>query len=270
MQILFIAGGIWFIWYVFSIIKKSQRRKKLQNTPIPEKWKSIIEMNMPLYKKLPQNLKDELHWRTMVFIEEKEWEGCGGLEVTEEMQVTIAAQAVMLLLNKSIDIYPKLRNILIYPSTYVATQATLSEATKTEPDTPVAGQSWSDGTVILAWNHVLGGGRNDKDGHNVVFHEFAHQLDQADGYADGLPILQTKEQYKPWISIVGDEFASFVEKVHRGRRDTIDDYGATNAAEFFAVVTETFFEKPNQLYKTHKELFEEFKEYYKMDPREWF
>lgn len=250
-------------------IKKRRRRAALSTTPFPKEWEDILFENMAIYEKLPEALKKELQWKAMIFMEEKNFEGCNGITITDEIKVTIAAQAVMLLLNKNIDIFPKLTTVLVYPSTYVASQAVLSEAQRTESDVPVAGQSYSDGTVILAWNHVLGGGKNDKDGHNVVFHEFAHQLDQADGYADGMPILEKKEQYKPWISIVGKEFEEFLAKVTRGRKDVIDEYGATNAAEFFAVVTETFFEKPQQLERKHPALFNEFKEYYRMNPLEW-
>lgn len=269
ITLILLAVLIYPIYLLVKDILKKKKRETLKTTPFPKEWENILHKNMATYAKLPEALQKELQWKTMVFIEEKDFEGCNGITITDEIKVTIAAQAVMLLLNKSIDIFPKLTTILVYPSTYVASQAVLSEAQRTESDVPVAGQSYSDGVVILAWNHVIGGGRNDKDGHNVVFHEFAHQLDQADGYADGMPILEKREQYKPWIKIVGQEFQEFLDKISRGRKDVIDAYGATNPAEFFAVVTETFFEKPSQLQKKHPELYEEFRMYYKMNPLEW-
>jgi Mlc titration factor MtfA (ptsG expression regulator) len=133
----------------------------------------------------------------------------------------------------------------------------------------VAGQSWDRGTVVLAWDHVRQGAVNIFDGHNVVFHEFAHQLDTEDGTADGMPILAESSRYRPYIRVVGAAYDRFLKRVEKGRKTVLDDYGATNPAEFFAVATETFFEKPWQLKKKRPGLYEEFRQYYGLDPSSW-
>jgi len=131
------------------------------------------------------------------------------------------------------------------------------------------GESWGNGAVVLAWDHVRGGASDFSDGHNVVLHEFGHQLDQGSGEANGAPPLEQRTTYRSWGKILGGEYKHLRDKVTRHKRDVLDFYGATNPAEFFAVATETFFEKPRELEKEHPELFEELKKYYSLDPREW-
>jgi len=192
-----------------------------------------------------------------VFIHTKNFEGCGGLEVTEEMKVTVAAQACMLLLGRDIKVYPKLKTVLLYPHTY------------TDGETARLGESWNIGVVILSWNSVVGGARNFADGHNVTFHEFAHQLDQESGAADGAPILGESNAYQTWARVFSHEYEDLVEKTEHGKKDVMDEYGATNPAEFFAVATETYFEKPRQMKNKHPELYQKLRGYYKVDPDEW-
>ena len=260
------------LYFLYTKMSKHLTRKKLRHTPFPTAWEEILMADFPLYQKLPTDLQQQLNQRVEYFIAEKHFEGCEGFEITDEVRVLVAAQACMLLLNTPHRIFPHLTTILIYPSTYIARE-TISDGTlQTNQATSVAGQSsgWG-GQVILAWNHVKGGAQNSEDGHNVVFHEFAHQLDSESGTTNGVPYLSQKksDMYRPWLEIVGSEFSTFLEKVEHHRKDVIDEYGATNGPEFFAVVTETFFEKPHQLYKSHKSLFEVFEEFYGLDPRDW-
>ena len=131
------------------------------------------------------------------------------------------------------------------------------------------GESWDCGVVVLSWDSVLGGARNFEDGHNVAFHGFAHQLDQEDGAADGAPILESRSAYAAWARIFKQEYDALVAKTAKGRKSTLDRYGATNPAEFFAVATETFFEKPHQLKAKHPELFKELQYFYTVDPTNW-
>jgi Mlc titration factor MtfA (ptsG expression regulator) len=131
------------------------------------------------------------------------------------------------------------------------------------------GESWDCGVVVLSWNSVIGGARNFEDGHNVAFHEFAHQLDQEDGVADGAPILGARSAYAAWAQVFSREYKTLVKRTRRGRKDIMDRYGATNPAEFFAVATETFFEKPRQMKEKHPQLFDEMKRYYRVDPADW-
>jgi Mlc titration factor MtfA (ptsG expression regulator) len=135
----------------------------------------------------------------------------------------------------------------------------------TEREVTTLGQSWTRGNVILAWDAALGGGRDFHDGHNVVLHEFAHQLDQEDGSADGAPPLPSRGLYGPWARVLGAEY----ESLRGPGRHVLDEYGGTNPAEFFAVATEAFFEKPRQLRKKHPQLYEQLKAYYQQDPAQW-
>jgi hypothetical protein len=202
-----------------------------------------------------------------VFLAEKHFEGCGGLQMTDEAQVTIAAQACVLLLHRQTDYYPNLVSILVYPTTY------LVPGGQSTPDGLVAegtqarlGESWARDVVVLAWDSVLSGAADIHDGHNVVLHEFAHQLDQESGAGDGAPVLPRRSMYVAWARVLGHDFDQLVRDTAHHHRTLIDHYGATNPAEFFAVATETFFEKPRQLQSKHPELYLQLQQFYSQDP----
>ena len=254
------------------IFKRSARnasRKNLLAAPFPDGWQGYIEKNIPLYKRLPDELKNQLHGLINVFIAEKEFKGCGGLEMTDEIKVSIAAQACMLLLNRKTRYFGKLKTIYVYPHTYVAKQVSYDGVMVIEGESVRLGESWQNGPIVLAWDSVTGGARNIHDGRNVVIHEFTHQLDQEDGDADGAPILENRSCYRSWANVLSAEYEALQKKTRKRRRSAMNKYGATNPAEFFAVATETFFEKPKQMHKRHPELYEELKSYYKLDPLEW-
>ena len=195
------------------------------------------------------------------------FEGCGGLELTDEIKVTIAAQACLLLLHRETDYYPRLITILVYPHAYVAKSIEpIGGGVVLEGETARLGEAWKDGVVVLSWDDVRQGASDLHDGHNVVLHEFAHQLDQQDGSADGAPILEHRSQYVTWARVLSDEYDQLRRDTEKGRTDVLDEYGATNPAEFFAVATECFFEKPIQLRRKHPQLYEELKAYYRQDP----
>ena len=254
--------------YAFLHILRRRRRRKLLSSPFPKKWSEILEANLPPYKKLSLPVRQQLHDLIRIFIAEKSFEGCGGLALTDEILVTIAAQACMLLLNRKVECYPKLYSILVYPSTYVAGARNTLQGGWEEGSVRL-GESWQSGAVVLAWDNVRHGAINFRDGHNVTMHEFAHQLDQEDGAGDGTPILETRTAYSSWARIFTKEYELLQEKTRRGRKSVMGEYGATNPAEFFAVATETFFEKPRQLNANHPELFQEMKSFYKVNPLEW-
>ena len=236
--------------------------------PFPGENVAILQESLPPYKKFSASLKQQLHKLIQVFIAEKSFEGCGGLVVTEEMKVIIAAQACMLLLNRANRCYPKLKSILVYPGAFFDNQKRMLDHEK--PDTSIKlGESWSSGEVILSWNDVWSGLTNYHDGQNVTFHEFAHQLDQESGVADGSPVLQEPSMYSAWAHIFSREYESLVHKAQRGQKSVLNLYGATNAPEFFAVATEAFFEKPRQLKQKKPELYEELKLFYRVDPLDW-
>lgn len=249
---------------------QSRRRSMLTAVPFPDTWKAILEKNVSLYRHIPHPLRAQLHDDIQIFLGEKRFEGCGGLEITEEIVVTIAGQACMLLLNRENRDYPGLSTILVYPGAYVARQFVSLGDASIEDESVRAGESWTRGVVVLAWDHVRQGAMDFHSGHNVVLHEFAHQLDQEDGRADGAPILEKRSDYVAWARILGREYENLRDNVQHHGKSIIDEYGALNPAEFFAVATETFFEKPKVLKKRKPELYDELKEYYRVDPAQWF
>ena len=255
---------------MFSFCKK-RRRRKIRQRKFPAEWINVLESNLGVYGQLPAADQRELQEHILVFLTEKRFEGCGGLEINDEIRVTIAAQACLLLLHREPAYYPTLRTILVYPSSYLAKNP-YDENSQAHR----LGESWQYGPVVLAWDSSRQGGRNACDGRNVVMHEFAHQLDQIDGVADGAPPLgqgenwdKRKPMYRSWALVFSREFEQLQNRAAKGKKTVIDHYGTTNPAEFFATATEAFFEKPRQLKKKRPELYEELRSYYKQDPVTW-
>jgi len=261
--------GLIVAYFIGKRIARNLRRKKLLAAALPDEYARIIGRNVPLYARLPDSLKRQLGGLVSVFLAEKHFEGCGGLKITDEIKVTIAAQACVLLLNRKTKYFPRLGTILVYPNTYVAKTVSSEGPLVVEERSVRLGESWQRGPVVLAWDSVTGGTSNAPDAQNVVIHEFAHQLDQEDGDADGAPILEHHSRYKAWAQVLSAEYEALQKRKETRSRSVLDKYGATDPAEFFAVATETFFEKPGQMRKNHPELYEELKDYYKLDPAEW-
>ncbi len=261
--------GMLILLMTAAIVKARSRynHRQLMNRPPPESWIGILDKNLPMLSRLSMEQKRRLFGMMQLFIADIKFEGCGGLEITEEIKVTVAAQACLLLIGHETRVYPKLKSVLLYPHTYQSGRKGMFGGDNGQGAR--LGESWSVGVVVLAWDSVLGGAKNIADGNNVTLHEFAHQLDQEDGRADGAPVLSERSAYVDWARIFQQEYKTLVEKTRRGRKSTMDRYGATNPAEFFAVATETFFEQPRQLKKKHPELYEELQSYYQLDPSEW-
>ncbi len=235
--------------------------------PFPPKWLEILVRNVPYYRMLPRQDKQELQGLVQVLLAEKHFEGLGGMTVTDEVRVTIAAHACILLLRRKTEFYPLLVSVLVYPETYVAPMQTREPGgVVSEGMQALAGQTWDKGSLVLSWGDVLRGASNVRDGRNVVFHEFAHQLDNEAGVADGAPLLPNQTAYEEWARVCRREYRALVQDIEHGRPTVIDGYAATSPAEFFAVVTELFFEGPVQLKARHPELYALFKSYYQQDP----
>lgn len=244
-------------------------REQLRIAPFPEAWREYLETNVPHYTYLSETEREVLQGDLRIFIAEKYWQGCGGLELTDEIQVTIAAQACLITLCLPDNLYPNVRSIFVYPTAYVAQeQAVGPDGVVTEGESVRLGEAWHEGPIVLSWADVQSGGQIPTDGHNVVFHEFAHKLDLMDGEADGYPRLHEDGDYPRWQAAMNEEWAFLLEQAEQGRVTVLDHYGATNAAELFAVATEAFFEKPRQLHERHPQLYQVLKEYYRQDPRE--
>ncbi len=255
---------------VISVVFVKYKRWRFEHKPFSTEWTHILNRNIPIYSRLPVSLKYQLNQRVKYFMRDKTFYGCDGLVLMDEIRVTIAGQACLLLLNRPTNHYYKLHYILVYPSSFVASRREQSESgVVSQKQTGLLGESWSQGKVILSWDDVLKGVKNFSDGHNVVLHEFAHQLDQESGSTNGAPLLGSQSSYQSWARILSGEFEQLQKQVNSGYKSLIDQYGATNPAEFFAVVTETFFERPIQLRRCHPELFEEMKSFYAVDPSEW-
>lgn len=236
--------------------------------PFSPAWLEILG-KLPLYRRLSAEDQAELRGHLAVFLDEKRFEGCGGLEVDDRVRVTIGAQACLLLLHRKTDYYPDLGSILVYPTSYESPAEHVGpDGVVTQGTSRRLGESWTRGEVVLAWDSVKGGAELVTDGLNVTLHEFAHQIDQEDGAADGAPILATRSAYGPWAKVLSHDYESLQAAVERGRRDVIDAYGATNPAEFFAVITEAFFERPRRLRRKHPELYEQLSGFYCQDPAE--
>jgi len=249
---------------------KRRRRKRIRQRPFPEAWLTILEKNLPAYKHLAPDDRHELLGHILIFLNEKKFEGCGGLEVTDEVRVTIAAQACLLLLRRNTDYYPKLRTILVYPGRYAEVVSHhIGAGIMSEGPEARLGESWLRGPIVLSWDDVRHGAWDPDDGRNVTLHEFAHKLDEEDGDTDGAPALQRAAMYAPWARVLQAEYDGLRDDIENQRKTFIDTYGATNPAEFFAVTTEAFFEQPKQLLRKHPELYEQLSRYYAQDPANW-
>jgi len=245
------------------------RDQRIATRPFPENWQTLLTRAIPYLDKLSAQEREQLKSNIQLFLAKKRFHGCGGLAITDEIRLTIAAQACMLLLNRPTGVYPRLEHILVYPDAFVSNHDNFNEdGTMATDRHGLLGESWHHGKVILSWDDVQRGVANIHDGHNVVLHEFSHQLDSESGSANGAPLLHTNS-YTAWAHILAEEFEELNDDLEHHHKSVMDYYGATNPAEFFAVATETFFEKPRQLSDKHPELFELLKNYYAVDPTDW-
>ncbi len=268
--VVFIIIGLILIGILANPVIVKRRRNRLKHRPFPPLWNAIIENNLPIYLCLSPDEIRRLQGHIQVFLAEKQFIGCRELQVTEEIKLTLAAVACLLLLNERGQYFPRLRSILVYPNAYFV-QETNSVGKYVVEERRVArlGESWTNDQVVVSWEQVKQDINNWRDGRNVVLHEFAHQLDQEDGKAEGVPILQNNSDYAIWAKVMTEEYQQLCNNVLQGAKTVMDSYGATNPAEFFAVATETFFEKPHQLLSKHPALYEQLQRYYQLDPVQW-
>jgi len=253
-------------------LRKRRRRQMLRAKPFPASWRRTLEGKFPLFTRLPTQDQRELEGHIQVFVAEKRFEGCGGFQITDEVRVLIAAQACLVILHRDTDYFPTLRSILVYPDIYVARTARREEDELIDRKSRSRLGESGKGAVILSWSATLGGAAVPDDGVNLVLHEFAHQLDEENGVVDGAPWLgggglrERHFRYLTWARILGAEYARLRHESEAGRETVLDQYGAEHPAEFFAVATECFFEKPRQLQQRHPKLYDELKQFYRQDP----
>lgn len=256
------------LWLLFKQLQKHQRHQ-LFLKPLPPEWIQILEKNVSIYLLLPEPLKKELHGRINIFLNEKEFFGFGGLEVSDEIQLTVAGNACLLLLKRDKRCFPGFTSILMYPDTYVAKEVKSDGMVESHEHSARAGESWHRGPIVLSWADVMRGSLDPNDGHNVVLHEFAHKLDEANNSMNGLPVLRDHSHYAEWASVLSKEFDALLIRANRGTNSVIDAYGTVSPAEFFAVATESFFEKPIQMKTKLPDLYQQLERFYDLDPAAW-
>ena len=261
---------LFIVWLIGQPYLLERKRKAIRALPFPAAWRAILKKRVPYFHALPADLQLQLKRHIQVFLAEKAFIGCAGQEITDEIRVTVAAQACLLILNRPTDYYPGLRQILVYPSSFVVRKAHTDDTGVAHQGHQVlAGESWSQGQVILSWQDTLEGAAQPHDGQNVVLHEFAHQLDQATGHANGAPALGGRWHYERWSSVLGAEFNALQARTDPSHESLFSDYGATDPAEFFAVITEVFFEQPQRMATEHSALYQELVSFYQLDPLSW-
>lgn len=244
---------------------KQRRRQQLLAEPFPSGWPKFLKRNVRQYSLLSAAEQAKLRDRLRIFVAEKDWVGCGGLAVDDEMKVTIAAQACLLVLGfEPAYHYDRIRTVLVYPGTYLHPERQRGRFVGEEEE--VYGEYWHRGPVIVSWKNTRDG---LEDRGNLVFHEFAHHLDDVDGGMDGTPPLDSAAQASRWERVVSDEYARLVRSSARDEATLLNQYGATSLAEFFAVATECFFERPVPLRREHPELYEILRDFYRQDPARW-
>jgi Mlc titration factor MtfA (ptsG expression regulator) len=246
-----------------------RRRERIAARPFPAAWRRLLRRHVPLVARLPARQQLRLKGLMQVFLAEKPIIGCRGLRVTDEVRITIAALACLPLLGAARGVYPELRQVLVYPGAFIVDRPVTEGGVQSDQRRVLAGESWSQGQVLLAWDEVRRGAATPGDGHNVVIHEFAHQLDQAGGRANGAPALPTTEDYRRWSTVMQHEFNALQARLAQGEPGLIDAYAATDPAEFFAVISELFFERPVELAAGHPALYAELSRYYRLDPVSW-
>jgi Mlc titration factor MtfA (ptsG expression regulator) len=252
----------------FRYWSRKQIRKSLLASALSEHQRTIVAEQVPLTRKLPSELRAKLEGKINAFLNQVEFTGCNGLEVNEEMQLSIAAQACLLVVNSD-TWYDHLSTILIYPGAFKSRQTEHNGYVVTERETVRSGESWSRGPVILSWAHTKQGAINDKDGHNVVFHEFAHQIDDLSGRTDGVPNLNRSQSFAAWERVFLKAYESHVEHVQAGRKTVFDAYGAVGHEEFFAVAVEVFFERPAALKLREPAVYEQLALFFRLEPSTW-
>jgi len=262
--ILMLLGQPWW---------RAYRQRRVMSHPFPARWRKVLQRRVPMVRRMPVDLQLQLKKHIQIFIAEKPFIGCAGLQVTEEMRVVIAAQACLLVLNRSLQHFAHVRQILVYPGTFII-ERTVTDSIGVQQDERLAlsGESWEQGQVILSWQDTLDGAAVADDGRNVVLHEFAHQLDQENGAAQGAPpptAGDTQYNARRWKQVLSQAYAHLQSQVQHGEQGLFNHYGAQSPAEFFAVATEAFFEQASEMAEHYPALYQELRGYYKVDPVSW-
>ena len=256
-------------FHIWRRKRKKSSRERLFKREFPAEWEKLLNDNVALYRRLPRDLKDQLHGHINIFLSEKTFEGCSGQAIDDEIKLTIASQACILLLNRKTDYYPGLISILVYPDAYFVNKDYHMGGQILKGSSVNLGESWENGAVVLSWTQIRNESPDERSEDSLVIHEFAHQLDAEDGFLNGLPELGRNSSYRKWAGILKKEYEELRMEAINGEDDVIDEYGAENPAEFFAVASESFFLKSCEIRNMHPELYEELRKFYDLDPAKW-
>ncbi|MBS3804467.1 MAG: zinc-dependent peptidase [Oleiphilaceae bacterium] len=251
------------IFYLFFY--PDWRRQRTLGQPFPERWRTLLHSQVPLYSALPAELRHQLEQHVQLFLAEKDFYGCDGLELDDRIRLTIAGHACLLILARSWSEYDEIRSVLVYPALYRVRGHENDGLLVHLSDEIRAGEASSLGQVVLAWSECEQAVNSPDGPHNVILHEFAHQLDYLDGLADGAPPLD-RAQASHWQQTMSRAYEHLQHSLHRQRHSWLDPYGATAPAEFFAVLTEAFFQQPQHLYREQPDVYEALKAFYRLDP----
>jgi len=262
------------LWLAGPALMQRWRRARVRRQPFPPGWRAVLRERMPAFARLPADVQVRLKKHAQVLLAEVPFIGCGGLVVDDEVRVLVAVQASLLLLGRGDGGFEGLSQVLVYPGAFVVERThTQADGTLRDERQVLSGESWQQGQVVLSWDDVLAGAADPEDGRNVVIHEFAHRLDQATGTANGAPGFApgsgSAAQRRQWARVLSAEFEALQQRLARGESGLIDPYATTNAAEFFAVTTELFFERPEALAAAHPALHEQLRGFHGVDPRQW-
>ena len=270
--------GIWMVlaaaaliiaWVVAEPAMRARRRRHHRRLQLDEADRMYLRRRVPLYRRMPERERQRLDGLVRVFLEEKEFVGCQGLQVTRHMRLAVAAQACLLVLGRDEHVYDALRSILVYPGQFVVPEQWHDEdGVVTQEERILSGQAWDVSRIILSWEDVEARAAG-AEAYNVVIHEFAHYLDHEGGGLDGAPALDGRTEHASWATTFAEAFAALRDAVERETPTFLDPYAAEDEAEFFAVCSEAFFEAPVQLREHHAALYAQLASYYRLDPAAW-
>lgn len=250
---------------MFQALRNWRRDRILKRSSLDEAlWQGVLG-RYPFTRALREDERSKLRERVVLFLNEKSIVAAGGLALYDEMRMCIAAQACMLILNLDLDYYRGWVEVIVYPDEFVAEYEYVDEnGIAHRVEEPMTGESWLEGPVILSWADAeLRGGET---GYNVVIHEFAHKLDMLNGEANGFPPLHPGMDRAAWTRVFGSAYEDFRGRVERREPGGIDPYAAEHPAEFFAVLSETFFESPHRVLDAYGDVYRQLAAFYRQDP----